>query len=100
MINRLATHAQLAAEQYLADPVNGGPSQIPGIGADVNTLWSYATYGVAIICAFLLAGAGVVAAANHQAGRPNDGVGKAAVILAVAVGVGAIGGVIGTITGT
>lgn len=95
-----AQHA-LVALQFRMTPVSGTPTAPPGDAATrVNTLWGYGLWGFAAIAALAMLGALVVAMFNHQSGRPNDGFGKAAIILGCCVGVGLIGGTVGALTGT
>ena len=90
-----------AVQIYMADPVSGNPSAPPGpTQARLNTVWGWALWVFAGTAAIAAVIALVVAVMNHQAGRSNDGLSRLGIILACCIGVGAIGGSIGALTGT
>lgn len=85
---------------YLADPVDGGPKAPDGAPTtQINALWSTWLWGIVIIGTFALAGCAILAWKNSRNNDGNEGVEKAAKILAALVGISMIGGIVGTVTG-
>ena len=94
-----ALHALVAAQIRL-DPVNRAPTALPGQAmSHVNAIWGYLMYGFAILAA-IAALIGLGMAMFSSSGRNNEGLTKVGYAIGCCIGVSAVAGIVGALTGT
>lgn len=85
---------------FLALPVTGEPEAPPGTPqTEINSLWGYWTWGVIIVGTFALAACAILAYQNSRNNEGNEGVTKAAKIVAGMIALGLIPGIVSAVTG-